>query len=85
MNNDFKFDMYAVRDVKTGFLSPFCETNEATARRSFARAIASPDALMHSNPEDFSLYRVGTFYPDSGEIDDCLPQLICQAVDFVKE
>lgn len=81
----FEYKMYAVRDVKTGFLSPFCEVNDACARRSFSRAVGDPSSMMHSNPEDFSLYRIGCYYPDSGSVDDIVPVLICQASDYKKE
>lgn len=62
--------IYSIRDRLSGYLQPTFDLNDAVAMRNFSAAILSPDAhlLMHTNSEDYDLYRVGQFDSDSGII-----------------
>lgn len=63
------YNVYAIRDSKTGFLQPTCEMNDASAMRNFEHAVmAGPDSLFFSHPEDYALYRLGSYDTDKGVI-----------------
>lgn len=63
-------NVYSIRDVKTGFLSPLFEMSDSVAVRNFEHAIstASVDNLFFSHPSDYSFYALGTFDTESGRI-----------------
>lgn len=68
-----KYNVYAVRDIKTGFLTPTLDQNDVSAARNFEHAVLNNrDSLFFSHPEDYALFCVGSFDTDSGEL---LPQL----------
>lgn len=61
--------MYSVYDKKTGvYMSPFFANHDAQAVRMFTSACKSQDSLLAEYPEDFELYCLAEFDPDSGEI-----------------
>ncbi|MCI9476500.1 MAG: hypothetical protein HFE71_08535 [Emergencia sp.] len=74
--------MYAMRDVKAGFLTPQVESSDEIAIRNFQMAFKSarPDSLLFGFPEDYSLYRIGDYDTDSGAVTPCVPPLfLCNA------
>lgn len=75
------YGVYAIRDVKVGFLSPAVEINDDIAQRNFENAILNADhSLFFTHPDDFSFYRLGTFDSNSGVIEpSALPEFICSA------
>lgn len=68
--------IYAIRDKKTGFLSPTVDQNDAAARRNFEHAMMNEQSLMFSHAEDYALYRVGSYDTDTGVIAFCEHVLI---------
>lgn len=62
------YGLYAIRDVKTGFMSPVLEPNSDSAVRNFVHSIGVSDGILHSFAHDFSLHQLGTFDSDSGLI-----------------
>lgn len=80
-----KKNLYAIRDLKVGFLAPMVDDNEDTAIRNFEYACAHND-IINFAPTDFELYHIGTFDTDSGVIDPCsIPTFICNGINFRKE
>lgn len=75
------FGVYAIRDAKTGFLSPTCEINDQVAQRNFESAVLNSDhSLFFTHPDDYSFYRLGSFNSDSGRFEALeLPEFICDA------
>lgn len=74
--------LYAMRDVKAGFLTPTLESTDEIAIRNFQMAFKSArqDSLLFGFPEDYSLYRIGDYDTDSGSILPCAPpQFLCNA------
>lgn len=66
-----KWEMFAVYDSKARcFFAPFTSQSVATARRAFAAAVnAAHDhgaTMIQQHPEDFTLFRVGSFDDDTG-------------------
>lgn len=75
--------VYSVRDVRTGFLTPTVEVSDQVAKRNFEHAIASGPSLFTSHPEDYSLWCIGAFDTDSGEISSVIPGCLMQATDVL--
>lgn len=65
-------NLYSVFDAKTAnFGNPFPDMNDKSATRNFTDAVndaSNPANLWHKHPEDFSLYSVGAFDGDTGEL-----------------
>ncbi len=69
-----KLDMYCVYDEKANaFLRPFCMPNSATAVRALRDSAKEEDHPFCKNPEDYTLYQVGTFDEERGEIEAFSP------------
>lgn len=71
-----KLSIYAIRDVHTGFLTPTVDQNDNSAMRNFAHAMKNPQSLFNSHPEDFTLFKIGSFDTESGEIVSQLPETV---------
>lgn len=71
--------LYSVNDALSGFGAPTLQNNDAAAYRSFAEAFK--DVYQ---PADYSLWKVGSFDTDTGEIIPDVPSVVCRATDFVK-
>ncbi len=79
------YEMFAVRDIKTGYLSPTLDQNSESAIRNFEHACMIADSLFFTHAADYSLYRVGTYYPDTGMIEPAIPPVhIVDASSFMK-
>lgn len=78
------FNVYCVRDVKTGFLTPTIEQNDECAIRNFRHACLNTQSLFFTSAIDYALYRVGVFDSDTGDISSSLPMILCEATDFVR-
>lgn len=76
--------LYALRDVKVGFLTPTVADSDAIATRQLQNAIrAGAGTLLDTHPEDFALYCIGTYDTASGAITPILPELVVEAVSLV--
>lgn len=68
------FGIYSIRDMKSGFLAPTCEVNDAVARRNFEHAVLnSEQSLFFSHPEDYALYKIGEMDAEHGVISPVVP------------
>jgi hypothetical protein len=64
--------MYSIKDEKAGaWERPFTARTHGEAERIFKDLVNGNDNMIAKYPEDFSLWHIGDFNPDSGEI---LPQ-----------
>lgn len=78
--------VFAIRDVKSGFLNPTVEMSDDIAVRNFEHAIqcTSKDSLFFTHASDYALYAIGEYDTDSGQILGFdVPRLLLQA-DAVK-
>lgn len=61
--------VYAVYDKKMeSFMSPFVSFTDAMAKRSFTDLAKDPGHPVAQHPEDYALYRVGTWSPVPGTL-----------------
>lgn len=81
-----RYLVVSIRDLKTGFLQPTVDLNEASAVRNFEHAVLrNDDNLFFSHPEDYALYDLGLFDTDTGEfIFDGLPRQIITADQVIQ-
>lgn len=77
-----KYPIFSIRDSKVGFMSPTVDVNAPSAVRNFEHAASQASSLFSSHPADYSLYKIGDFDSDSGEISPCIPEHIVDAADF---
>lgn len=81
-----KSNIYAVRDLKVGFMHPQIESNNGSAIRNFEIACNNPNSLFHTHPEDFQLFEIGTYDTDTGVFENLdKPNYLVSALDFKKE
>lgn len=62
------YNVYCIRDDKTGFLTPTVDTNHFTAARNFANAIMQGKGVLFTHADDFRLYCIGKFNTESGQL-----------------
>jgi hypothetical protein len=75
--------MYSVYDVKAEiFSSPHFMGSDGVAIRSFSTACEDENSQFYKYPTDFSLYVVGEFNIETGEISPLKPKQICNASEF---
>uniref|UniRef100_A0AAU8AX40 Nonstructural protein n=2 Tax=unclassified Microvirus TaxID=338099 RepID=A0AAU8AX40_9VIRU len=67
-----KLKIYAIRDLKTCFMTPVVEMNDPSAVRNFEHAVLEGNSLMHSHPGDYALYALGTYDNETGNL-ECWP------------
>lgn len=69
--------LYAVRDVKAdAFGAPMSIATEGLARRSFLEACMDQRSDLCKYPNDYMLYELGSYDPNSGEVKAHLPSPI---------
>lgn len=71
--------IYSINDALNGFNSPTLQNNDASAMRAFAEVFKD----VYS-PADYSLWKIGKFDTETGEIIPDVPSIVCRATDFVK-
>lgn len=78
--------LVSIFDHAVGVYAPaMCVPAEAAAIRSFQSEIrrVDPDNLLHTNKEDFTLYRVGEFDLDSGSVITNDPRVLIHGRDVM--
>lgn len=82
-------NVYAVYDDKAkSFGTPFYIQTDGMARRLFCDQVQDDNrpSLLHDHPEDFSLYRVGSFDSDSGHVKpEPQPVFLGRGIEFKKD
>lgn len=66
--------VFSICDGKAGsWLPPFFARSEGSAIRSLMNALSDVNSDFSKYPEDYTLYRIGTFNDDSGSLDGYSP------------
>jgi len=76
-------NLYSILDVNVGYGMPLVQDNDAVAMRNFENACSDKSSIFSTHSADFSLWCVGTFDSDTGELESTPPRKICNAYDFV--
>ena len=62
--------IFSVFDVKAGaYAVPFFMSNKPMAIRAFSDNARSEDSIVCRNPEDFTLFEIGSFDDQSGKLE----------------
>lgn len=78
-------NVYAIRDILSGFLGPVIDDNDQKAMRNFAYAVNNSESMMYFRPKDYQLFFLGTFDIDSAKFDlRPVPELVCEGQDMVE-
>lgn len=76
--------IFTVRDSKAeAYLPPFYAAKQGLAVRMVANAVNDPDHTFFRNPEDYTLFYLGTFDEETGYIKSIPPEAICNLVQLV--
>ncbi len=64
------YGVYVIRDDLTGYLMPSFDHNDPSAVRNFSAAVNNQRAgnLLHTNPGDYTLYKIASYDTVSGVI-----------------
>lgn len=62
------YGVYAVRDAKTGFMTPTIDLNPDSAIRGFAHSLISVPSVISTFAKDFDLYQLGQYNSEAGEL-----------------
>lgn len=60
--------LYAIKDTKTTFWSPFLHHNDLSATREFSSMVNSGNDLVANNVQDFELWKLGEYDDVTGVI-----------------
>lgn len=60
--------LYVLKDLKVGFMDPFCAQNDGFAVRGFGDLVNNDSTLVGKHYEDFELYRIGEVDTDTMSI-----------------
>lgn len=79
--------LYAVRDVKAdSFGSPMSIATKGLALRGFADACADERSELAKYPDDYMLYELGTYDPNSGTVaSHSVPEFVVSARSVVDQ
>lgn len=74
-----KLKLYALKDLKVGYMNVIQEANDDVARRNFRNLLTDPTPnVVNRNPGDYEMWRIGTYDNESGEVVSDL-SFICNA------
>lgn len=81
-----QYNLYAIHDAVAGyFMNPFVARNDAEAERILRNAVvddSNPNNQFAHNPQDFSMFRVGTFCSETGKVTETTPDKLCVGSQF---
>lgn len=81
-----ELNMYSILDTAAkAYNTPFCMQNDALAIRAFSHNVNDETTTINKNPEQFSLYHIGVFDDQSGNIKPQEPQHVITAINVHKE
>lgn len=82
MRTDIMEGLYSVRDVKVErFFPPFAQRNQLEAQRTFLDMCQDHRTPISKHPEDYTLYEIGSFNPETGEIAPMLARVVLHGIE----
>lgn len=78
---------YTIRDLKGNYyMEPSLYRNQMDAVRAVEHSVNAKDRtnLLSANPEDFALFEIGEWSPETGTVEPCEKRHICDLIDLVK-
>lgn len=69
-----KYGIYCIFDEAAGiFTAPTIDISDESAMRNFQKMCSDAGSVMNFKPSDFSLYAVGVFDAETGNIESLVP------------
>lgn len=79
-----KINMYSIKDTKLGkYCQPFVAPNNEISKRILHSTIKAGNNNIADYPEDFQLYKIGTFDEDTAELTTDT-QFVANATEFAE-
>lgn len=77
--------LFAVHDVAAeAFMAPHSFPTTAMAIRAFSQACEDSSTQFHQTPSDYTLFQIGEFSDETGEVTPCTPLAVAKALDFAR-
>lgn len=77
--------VFATFDNKAAsFGKPMFLPTEGLAKRMFVEACLDPKGDLNKYPEDYSMYEIGAYDPNTGELVGCTPKPLMTAVAAIE-
>ena len=77
-------NLYAIYDVCSGIYDgPFPGVADGAVLRDFTDMCKKKDSKMGTHPEDFTLFKVGTWNDGTGEVVDLLTEKLMNGIEAV--
>ena len=79
-----KLKLFACHDSKAGaFMQPFFFQATGQAIRAFSDTVNDPKTQLNRHPADFTLFELGTFDDQTGEVETIKPLNLGVALSFL--
>jgi len=77
---------FAIYDEKAkSYLPPFFLPEEGVAIRTFSDCVNANDHQFAAHPQDYTLFRLGTFDDSTARIDSIAPQSVHNGLELLRE
>ncbi len=81
-----KVQLYAIFDMCSGaYEKPFFSTADDLVRREFLNAATAADTPIAQHPKDYSLWRLGNFDDNTGEVKNENNECLCTALEIISQ
>lgn len=78
--------LYSIHDSKAqAYNSPFAFHRDEQAMRTFSDCIRSPEHTFSKNPADYTLFKIGTYDDEQGDIQPNVPYSLGNGVEFLTD
>lgn len=78
-----KLSIYAIRDIKNEFCTPFTTNNDAMAKRMYQNEQRNKDSMLAQFPADFELWKLADIDTKTGQIFPNLANIATQGEENV--
>lgn len=86
LGGKMKTSIYAIFDVQTKLYSqPYFAVTDELMKRSFKGACLNTETDYYKYPKDYSLFKIGTYDPETSILIHCQPELIANATEWNSE
>ena len=77
-------NLYAVYDRASGvYDGPFPGKSDGHIVRGFSDQVKNKDSEIGKHPDDYTLFKVGTWNDGTGEVVDTVTEKLCNGVDVL--
>lgn len=77
-------EVFSIYDKKgNDYGVPFFQITAGVARRTLCDLVSDSRSFVAAHPEDYCLYRLGSYDSLSGHIESRIPEFIADALEFV--